>query len=329
MGMFQKKIGLFISILLLILIAMNYWMDRELSPHYPLQYSEVFNPKVKANVIILGASHATHGINPKYLETDELKVYNFSLNGAGPSFNLKWYKKIFQPNYPQPQCVIYGVHWGMFDKGLLKRKIEQDSKYFPLRFLFSGFMDSKWFRNLETVKTLLLNRFAIIRGRKQLASRLFRGTREVYLVSRYYNGFIPYERRGRLNKKKDVKPQNSRGERRAFEKLLDEFKKNKIRVVFVHVPGYLPAQNVSNLYEGIQLLNKIAEERKILFLDYETKRVTNINTDPSMFSDWIHLNEKGSKAFSKLLNEDLRLVFRDMGYRTESNSPSYESRPRY
>jgi len=328
MGMFLKRIGLFLSILLLILIAMDYWMDRELNPHYPLQYSEVFNPKVRANMIILGASHATHGINPRYLEADHLKVYNFSLNGAGPSFNLKWYKKIFQPHYPQPQYVIYGVHWGMFDEGLLQRKIEQDSKYFPLRFLFNGFMDSEWFRNLETVKRLLLNRFAIIRGRKQLASRLFRGTQEVYLLSGYYNGFIPYERKGALNKKKDVKPKNSRVQIRAFEELLDELKRNKIKVVFVHVPGYLPAHDASNLYDGMQLLNKIAEEREIPFLDYETKRVTNINTDPSMFSDWIHLNEKGSEAFSKLLNEDLKLMFRDMGYRTESNSLSYESRLR-
>jgi hypothetical protein len=133
--MFLKKIGLFLSILLLILIALDFWMDRELNPHYALQYREVFDPKVKANVIILGASHATHGINPKYLEDDRLRVYNFSLNGASPSFNLKWYKKIFQPRYPPPQYVIYGVHWGMFDEGLLQRKIEQDSKYYPLRFL--------------------------------------------------------------------------------------------------------------------------------------------------------------------------------------------------
>lgn len=100
-------------------------------------------------------------------------------------------------------------------------------------------------------------------------------------------------------------PKNSEAEIKAFEGLLDEFEKSKIEVIFVQVPGYLPARNGSNIEESMKLINKIAEKRRILFLDYDTKRITNINTDPSMFSDWIHLNEKGSDAFSKLLKGDL------------------------
>ena len=294
-----RKEVLFFSTLALILVLMDFWMNRELNPHYPLQYSEVFHPKVNADVIILGASHATHGINPKYLEEDHLKVYNFSLNGAGPSFNLKWYRKIFQPNYPKPLYVIYGVHWGMFDESWLKRTFEQDSKYFSYHLLFNEF------GNLKALKTLILNRFAFIRERKQLSDRLFRRHREVYLLSKYYNGFIPYERRGGLDRKRDVKPKNSRAQIRAFEELLDEFEKNRIQTIFVQIPGYLPARHDANILESMQLLNKIAEDRKILFLDYDTKKITNINTDPSMFSDWVHLNGKGSDAFSRLLKSDL------------------------
>ena len=48
-------------------------------------------------------------------------------------FNLNWFQKVFQPNYPKPSCVIYGVHWVMFDGQFLQRKFEQDSKYFPFR----------------------------------------------------------------------------------------------------------------------------------------------------------------------------------------------------
>src|SRR4030065_2843432 len=300
-----KKKVLFLSILAVILVLMNSWLDRELNPHYPLQYSEVFHPKVNADVIILGASHATHGINPRYLEKGHLKVYNFSLNGAGPSFNLKWYRKIFQPNYPKPLYVIYGVHWGMFDENLLKRTFEHDSKYFPNQFLFCEFSD------LEALRTLFMNRFAFIRERKQLTDRLFRRHREVYLLSKYYNGFIPYMRRGGLDRKRDVKPKNSRAQIIAFEELLDEFEKNRIQTIFVQIPGYLPARHDANILESMQLLNKIADDRKILFLDYDTNKITNINTDPSMFSDWIHLNEKGSDAFSKLLRSDLESILRE------------------
>jgi lysophospholipase L1-like esterase len=96
----------------------------------------------------------------------------------------------------------------------------------------------------------------------------------------------------------------------AFEELLDEFEKSKIEVIFVQVPGYLPARDGLNIEESMELINEIAEKRRILFLDYETKRMTDINTDPSMFSDWIHLNEKGSDAFSKLLKSDLESLLR-------------------
>ena len=69
----RKKV-FFFCILFGVLVFMNFWMDRELNPHYPLQYGEAFHPKVNANVIIMGASHTAHGVNPKYLEEGDLKI---------------------------------------------------------------------------------------------------------------------------------------------------------------------------------------------------------------------------------------------------------------
>jgi lysophospholipase L1-like esterase len=132
----------------------------------------------------------------------------------------------------------------------------------------------------------------------------------VVVLSKYYNGFIPYERKGGLDKKKDITPKNSEAQIKAFEELLDEFEKSKIQVILVQVPGYLPARDSSNIEESMKLINKIVEKRRILFVDYDTKRITNINTDPSMFSDWIHLNEKGSDAFSKLLKGDIESLLK-------------------
>ena len=317
---FIKK-GLFLSILIIILVLMNWWMGRarEGNPHYPLQYDEVFHPKVNADMVILGASHATHGINPKYLEKDHLKVFNFSLNGAMPHFYLKWYRKIFQRFYRKPDYVIYGVHWVMFQNREYQRQLEHDSKYFPRFFLFEEFRDFKG------IKTLILNRLTFIRERHWLPQRLadlFKKRQEAspFLISKYYNGFIPYERKGNLNKKKSVKPQNDIGQIRAFEELLDEFQKNNIQVIFAHIPAYLPSRDDSDISESIQLIHKIAEERKIPFLDYETERITSINTDPSLFSDWIHMNERGSEAFSKLLRNDLDILLRRMG--AQQSKPS-------
>lgn len=301
MRVFLKKGFPFFSILLVMLILMNRWMDWELNPHYPLQYGEAFQPEVNANVIILGASHATHGINPIHLEGGRFRVYNFSLNGAGPLFNLTWYQKVFKRHHPRPLYVIYAVHWIMFDEKLLRRKFEQDSRYFPLPFLLGEL------RKFENIKGLLFNRLALFRERKHLAGRLFQKTfRDAYLPSKYYNGFIPFERKATLETPENVSPALSPIQIQAFEKLLDVLEKDEVKVIFVHIPGYLPGRGHSRIADGMDLLYQIARKRKIPFLDYETHRISAINTDKTLFSDNVHLNEKGSEHFSNLLKEDLK-----------------------
>jgi hypothetical protein len=296
-----RKILLFLFILVAILFLMNLWMDKETYPHFALQYREAFDPKVKADVIIMGASHATHGVHPRYLETDRVKVFNFAFNGASPVFNLNWYKKVFQPNHPKPSCVIYGVHWVMFDGQFLQRKFEQDSKYFPFQFFLREFGD------FRTFNTLVLNRFAFIRERRQIMPRIFKKKqpRDVYPVSRYYHGYIPFETKRDLDKRDLANPKIEPGQIKAFEELLNEFKREGIQVVFVQIPDYIPGRYSSTMEGNMDLIKKIAEERRILFLDYETAKITEINYNRDYYVDWAHLNGKGSEAFSKVLRDDL------------------------
>lgn len=295
-----RKILLFALFLLVILLLMNLWLDKETYPHYSLQYGEAFHPKVKADVIIMGASHATHGIHPRYLEIDHIKVFNFAFNGASPIFNLNWYQKVFRPNYPRPSCVIYGVHWVMFDGQFLQRKLEQDSKYFPIQFFL------RELRDLKTLKTLLLNRFAFIRERRQIMPRIFKKKREgeVYPLSRYYQGYIPFETKRDLDKKDFVNPKIDPDHLKAFETLLNHFQREGIKVIFVQVPDYIPGRGSSTMEMNLQLIQKIARERSIPFLNYETGKVTEINYLPEYYVDWAHLNGRGSEAFSNLLRKD-------------------------
>ena len=300
-----KKV-VFLSLLIGILILMNSWMEREGNRQTRQQYEEIFHPKVNADIIIMGASHAAHGINPKYLEKDGLKVFNFGQDGAGPTFFLKWYRKVFQRYYRKPDTVIFGVHWVMFSN-TLQRQLEQDSNYFPRSFLFEEF------HNFNEMKTLVLNRLAFVRERKKLPYKLVglfkkERRRKTYVLLKYYNGFIPYERKGRLDKKKGSKPQNDQVQIDAFEALLDHFEKNHIQVILVSIPGYLHSRDLDNIQESMDLIHKIAKERNLPFLDYETQRITALNTDPRLFSDWVHLNGKGSDAFSELLKSDLELL---------------------
>ena len=293
-----KKVPLFIGILVLILILMNHWMDRTAYLHFSLQYDEMFRPKVNANMVILGASQATHGINPKYLESDRIRVFNFALNGANPVFYLNWYRKIFRRYYRKPSYVIYGVHWGMFDETILTRTLEQDSKYFPLHF----FLQES--RDLKGIETLILTRFPFMTERRQLPERLFkRKQREVFLRAKYYKGFIPFETKRDMTDV--VHPKYNSVQIKAFEELLDEFGRDRLNVIFVHVPGYSPGYRSSDITEGLRLIRQMAERRNIPFLDYETKRKSVINMNSDYFSDCFHLNEKGSDAFSTVLGKDI------------------------
>ena len=303
MRRFLKKLALFFFILFVILLLMNQWMDYESYPHYPLQYDEVFHPTVNADVVILGASHATHGINPKYLESDQLKVFNFALNGAPPSFYLKWYRRIFRPFYRKPLYIIYNVHWVMFDDKFLGRQFEQDSKYFPFLFFISQWRDFKGWN------PLLFNRFSFSRERKELLSILLRKKRELFQKSKYYNGFIPFKFRKNLQKTEVVNPIINPVQWDAFEELLNDFERDRIRVVFVQIPGYLHGRDDKNILKNVQRLREIAGKRNIPFLDYETERISAINTNGDLFADWTHLNEQGSEAFSKLLRKDLEYLF--------------------
>ncbi len=299
-----RKILLFVLLLFVILFLMNLWMDKETYPHYPLQYGEAFHPEVKADVIIMGASHATHGIHPRYLEIDHIKVFNFAFNGASPIFNLNWYEKVFRPNYPKPSCVIYGVHWVMFDGQFLQRRFEQDSKYFPFHFFLKELQD------LRSLSILLLNRFAFIRERRQIVPRIFRKKREgeVYPVSRYYHGYIPFETRRNLDKRDLANPKVDPDQLKAFETLLNDFEREKIKVIFVEAPDYIPGRDSSTREMNMQLIQKIARERSIPFLNYESGEVTEINYTRDYYVDWAHLNGKGSEAFSKLLRKDLETL---------------------
>lgn len=299
MRRFFKKMALFFFILLVILFLMNQWMDYESNPHYPLQYGEVFHPKVNADLVILGASHATHGINPKHLESDHLKVFNFALNGAPPSFYVKWYQRIFRPYYRKPLCIIYSVHWVMFDDKFLGRQFEQDSQYFPSQFFLNQLKEFK------EMQTLLFNRFAFSKERKELLSILLKKKREIYPKSKYYNGFIPFKMRKKLQKTEVVNPVINPVQQSAFEELLNDFEKDGIRVIFVQIPGYLYGRDEKNISKNVHLLREIAKKRNIPFLDYEIERISAINTSEDLFADWTHLNEKGSEAFSKLLKKDL------------------------
>jgi len=124
------------------------------------------------------------------------------------------------------------------------------------------------------------------------------------ITSMYYKGYIPWEvpYGGTLQ---NVEAKDTEGEWKSFEKLLDIFEEDGIKVIFVQVPEY-SGRHSGTMKINNRRLKKIAEEREIPFLNYNTDLASEINDDPSCYSDWGHMNLNGSTQFSKVLAEDLK-----------------------
>ena len=98
--------------------------------HYYGQYYELFNNVYNADTIFIGTSHASHGVNPLYIEEHfpDRSFFNFALNGSVPSYYISWYNILKdEAEYPIPKTVIYCVDWFMFDTGWLWRRISYDT----------------------------------------------------------------------------------------------------------------------------------------------------------------------------------------------------------
>jgi lysophospholipase L1-like esterase len=90
-----------------------------------------------------------------------------------------------------------------------------------------------------------------------------------------------------------------------FKRLLDLFKKDGIPVLFVMCPENIPGRNAPQFDEKNANLVKISKEYGISFLNYNTDLASEINDDYKNYSDWGHLNTKGSTLFSQKLGEDI------------------------
>lgn len=298
---FLRQLVLFGSIFILIWMVLNHLIDYTVISHYELKYGEIIDPRVNANAIILGTSHAAHGINPMYLDDEEASYYNFAYNAGNPIFYLKWYELLFRRYYPKPDLIVYAVDWMMFDDNWMWRDFEHDSEYLPL--------DAFWkaLHHGSDRKTLLLNRFPLIKNRDRLFGfardvERFGLTGSVYVLDKYYRGYVPVDIEQRLQPTV-ARAMNGEEQIRAFHRLLNQFEADGISVVFVQIPEYLPGRE--NNGQNRELLHRIAEERGIPYIDYNTDRITEVNYDASAFLDWGHMSEEGSRKFTILLKADL------------------------
>ena len=130
------------------------------------------------------------------------------------------------------------------------------------------------------------------------------------LTSDYYKGYIPWEA-DYAGSNETVGCIHNRDEWNTFLELLDHFEEEGIKLIFVQCPEYSGANCYLRPKYNEQLA-KVAEKRGIPFLNYNEELASDLNSDPSNYSDWGHMSKKGSTAFSKILAKDLKPVLAEV-----------------
>ena len=128
------------------------------------------------------------------------------------------------------------------------------------------------------------------------------------ITSEFYKGFEPWER-AYDGTPMDQGCNDNPAQWEAFTALLDLFDEYGIHVVLVEVPEYVPGRNEWKMEENNARIAEIAAERGLTFYNYNGERYSAINDDYTCFSDWGHMNYKGSTDFSKTLAGDLAEYF--------------------
>ncbi len=268
------------------------------------QYRELVYPKLKANVVIIGTSHTAHGINPAFLESEGVRVFNFSLSGAGASYYYDWYVHLFRRYYPKPEIFIIGVDWFIFNNKYLTRRLADDIVYLPWKAVMLGLLDPSF---KLAADELLKSKLSIMSGKQHLLDSVFSSIPGNNPAQKYYRGYIPFNMKydgcGGVIHEHDTGIHLSPEEENLFDLLLDQLTADGIKMIFVQTPELIPCRMSDD--DSMLLLMEIARRRGIPFFDYNAELASRLNFRTDYFSTWGHLNEKGSSAFSARLARDL------------------------
>jgi hypothetical protein len=296
---------IFFTLAFVILVCLNFRFKHTAHPNdwYRLQYKEILNRTINADNVIIGTSHALHGIQPEILNKTGTSFFNFAYSGANPGFYLLWYTNIFKPYYKKPNYMIIAVERFFFDSRLLWRRYEQDSEYFPASVFLSNLLGT----NELNRSTLINNRYPVLKYRKSFKKIFFNNSYPV-LITEYKYGFVPYQITNPtwLEEFSQENAAFDHIQQSKFEDLIKILINDGIKIILIEVPTY---STNSQRYASLPIYSyyhSLSKKYSIPFINYNVERESYINSNKIYFSDGGHLNYLGSYEFSNLLMEDLK-----------------------
>lgn len=308
----------------LILVLLNQFQKQYNlgNQYFKADYKELFSNKSTNDAIIIGTSHAASGIRPTYLDKTGMKFFNYGTNGANPTYMYSWWNMLYAKNQTsKPKLCVVAIDWFLFNNNTdtnidnarwLGRYIESDSEYFSNELFFNLLLSNNGLDKMS----LLQNRFAFWKYRSQIfnALKLESGDPN-YNKKGYDRGFyptnapfdsigfyrIPSSKFDIYSSKEIVKMNMDSFEIEKFQKLISQIDSSGIDIIFVMCPEYGIKKEVYNKMKSFEIFDHISKEYNIPILNFNLEYRSEINDSISYYSDWGHLNSKGSAVFSEKL----------------------------
>lgn len=270
-------------------------------------WNDIYDSKIKSNVIILGNSRAWGQYDPRILDSiTHFNFYNLGIDGHPINYQLIRFNTFLRFN-PIPKYIIQNIDYATmaicrnsYEREQFFPYIQDDSlidivqNYKKLNFIDRYIPLLRYFGYSEIIKDGLFNYF----GNQLTYNRtLYKG----------YSGNNENWNGSAFKKIISIKYDKDTTALRLFENYIANCNNNKIKLIFISAPLYFKAtKKIKDLNGMNRMYLSLAKKYNLKILDYTKDPICY---DTAYFYNAGHLNKKGAELFSTKLALDLKKIF--------------------
>ncbi|MEA2041285.1 MAG: hypothetical protein U9N85_01870 [Bacteroidota bacterium] len=271
-------------------------------------WNDIYNGKIKSNVIINGSSRAMVQVSTEILDS-VLNVNSYNLGTNSLFFNLQYAKYNEFERYNMPPDIVIQT----LDMFTLQTRSSLPE---PLQFLPYFFKIKLRRTIMEYKEGFNLSEYYIPSLRYINNTDIAEiGLKEIFNLKSYQSkkikGYQPTKRKwdGSFEKFKKKYPKGIRRPLddttiQLFDKFLSKCKTDSMTVFLVYTPEFTEGHAMTkNRDEIIKTYRNFSEKYDFPFFDYSQNFISQ---DKSLFYNSQHLKAKGAAIFSKVLAEDIK-----------------------
>lgn len=305
--------NLLVAFLLIVplLYVLQYWADKGLRKTKRLPFAtwtDIYQSKINADVLIIGSSRAQYMVSPKILDSIlGINTYNLGMNGWGTDMQLARFKIFLQHNKP-PKYIIHSIDLKIFDKRDDLWEYEQflpylddtiivnNTRQYEGRFTFPElyFPAFKYNKNLGIMYNGIKGNFV-----SETKTYQYKG----YVSNDINWNYVDYESGLKLFPN-GMMTEIELDTRARFNEYIKFCKINNIKLIFEMAPMYyLGFLHMKNRQQIIDMIKECSLKNDITFLDYTDDTICY---NQKYFYNTMHLNKRGAELFSVRLANDIK-----------------------